>query len=379
VIRVARSTRRALLLTLGVLALLWLPAIVSHDRVPLPQPSTTQPGTSAPGSSGPSSDTTAAPTNPEPGTGATAPASESSTDVRFSPSSFWYEALPASTPPNPDGRDFGAAVQAQVKRYYGTVAVNTVKYSPTMYTVGPEQPAVKVTPWDCQHKGYLDSGLARQLAAVPVPSDAVVANDNDAHLVVWQPSSDTLWEMWKARRLDGQWQACWGGRLSSTSSSNGVLSAPYGSTATGISVGAGLVTISDLRQGHIDHALVMSLVETRSGVYSWPANRTDGWKSGKEFIPEGQRLRLDPTLDLSTLSLTPVGQMIAVAMQTYGVVIRDKAGSVALYAESPLPTMATGQPNPYDELFGGTPSYALLNGIPWDRLQALPFDYGKPG
>jgi hypothetical protein len=248
-----------------------------------------------------------------------------------------------------------------------------------MYTVGPEQPAVTVTPWDCQHKGYLDSGLASQLASVPVPDDAVVANDNDAHLVVWQPSSDTLWEMWKARRVDGHWEACWGGRLSSTSSSNGVLPAPYGSTATGISVGGGIVTIAELRQGHIDHALVMSLVETRSGVYSWPANRTDGWKSGAEFIPEGQRLRLDPSLDLSTLSLTPVGLMIATAMQQYGVVIRDKAGSVSLYAENPLPIMATGQPNPYDELFGGTPSYALLKGVPWDRLQALPFDYGKPG
>jgi hypothetical protein len=37
-----------------------------------------------------------------------------------------------------------------------------------------------------------------------------------------------------------------------------------------------------------------------------------------------------------------------------------------------------GQPDPYDALFAGTKSYAILDGFPWDRLQFLPMNYGKP-
>jgi hypothetical protein len=29
-------------------------------------------------------------------------------------------------------------------------------------------------------------------------------------------------------------------------------------------------------------------------------------------------------------------------------------------------------------LFQGNASYAVLEGFPWDRLQVLPFNYGKP-
>jgi hypothetical protein len=283
----------------------------------------------------------------------------------FSPSSFWYAPL-ANAPQPATG-----AIASQVRRYYGTVAVNTVRYSPTVYTVGASQVAAPVTQWDCQHKGWLDRSLALQWAAVPIPPDAVVGNDNDAHLVVWQPSTDTVWEFWKARKVNGLWQACWGGRLSSASTSAGVFRAPYGATATGLSLLGGLITLDDLRSGTIDHAIAMSLPLTRRGVIVPPANRSDGWSYDPDAVAEGTRLRLDPTLDLSTLRLTPVGQMIATAIQKYGVVIRDTSGGVTVYAENPLPMMTNGQPNPYAEFFKGVPTYALLKGVPWDRMQVV--------
>ena len=51
--------------------------------------------------------------------------------------------------------------------------------------------------------------------------------------------------------------------------------------------------------------------------------------------------------------------------------VTDKSGAVILMAEISDPYVAAGQANPYDALFGGTPSYSLLNGIPWDRLQVI--------
>jgi hypothetical protein len=56
-------------------------------------------------------------------------------------------------------------------------------------------------------------------------------------------------------------------------------------------------------------------------------------------------------------------------------VIRDKSGSVTLYAEN---VAAEGAADPYPSLFGGQAGWQVLNGVPWDRLQALAFDYGKP-
>ena len=62
--------------------------------------------------------------------------------------------------------------------------------------------------------------------------------------------------------------------------------------------------------------------------------------------------------------ISPMAKMIAKAMQKYGAVVRDKSGSVALYGENPTPLINAGQPNPYPTIFGGKPSYQVMNGFP---------------
>jgi hypothetical protein len=74
----------------------------------------------------------------------------------------------------------------------------------------------------------------------------------------------------------------------------------------------------------------------------------------------------------------PVGKAIARAAQTYGFVVWDKAGAITLRAENPKSLTARKLPDPFGTIFDGTPQYAILEGFPWDRLQFLPMDYGKP-
>ena len=38
----------------------------------------------------------------------------------------------------------------------------------------------------------------------------------------------------------------------------------------------------------------------RAGVFSWPAQRTDGLLDSPDAIPEGARFRLDPNLDIAS-------------------------------------------------------------------------------
>jgi hypothetical protein len=95
-------------------------------------------------------------------------------------------------------------------------------------------------------------------------------------------------------------------------------------------------------------------------------------------IPEGTRFRLDPSVNVDALPIHPVGRIIARAAQKYGFVVWDRAGALTLRMQNPKSYTAMGLPEPYAALFNGTPTYAILNNIPWDRLQFLPKDYGKP-
>jgi hypothetical protein len=293
----------------------------------------------------------------------------------FSPDSPWYS--PVANAQGTGDYTYGDEIGSEIAQYYQHASLNTTKYAPALYTVGADQPTVAVGQWDCGQNNAAGEFLER-MSAVPLPADALIPPDSDAHVGVWQPSTDTVWELYKARIVDGQWQACWGGRIDHASTSSGTFPFPYGPTATGLSLFAGTITLADLRSGVIDHAVAIGVVRTRRKLFSYPANRTDGRFLSTSSIPEGQRLRLDPSVDVASLPLTPLGKMVALALQRYGLIVRDTSGAVSFYGENPLPVMTGGAPDPYTAFFGGKAKWAQLDGIPWNRLEAMPLDYGAP-
>jgi 7-keto-8-aminopelargonate synthetase-like enzyme len=78
------------------------------------------------------------------------------------------------------------------------------------------------------------------------------------------------------------------------------------------------------------------------------------------------------------LALTPVAKMVAKAAQKYGFIVTDKAGAVSVIAESGAGVQAKTGVNPWNAIMGSTPSYLMMRNFPWDKLQALPRNYGKP-
>jgi hypothetical protein len=127
-----------------------------------------------------------------------------------------------------------------------------------------------------------------------------------------------------------------------------------------------LITEPELRRGHIDHALAIGVPTVRADAFALPAMRTDGRTTGADRVPEGAHFRLDPTLDLDTLGLPPVTRMLAEAAQRYGLVVRDRAGAVVLFAQQSTPPAG----DPYPSLFGGSPA-GVVRAFPWDHLQLL--------
>jgi len=302
------------------------------------------------------------------------------TETVFDKSSFWYAKIPANVKTNENSERYVAEFLRQIKAYYGGVTINTAAYASPVFIAKPDQRTVPVEEWDCQRKGFKDRELAQQWQSVPIPAEAKPAHGTDAELTIYQPASDTLWEFWRTRLVDGRWQACWGGRMQNVSRNSGVWRGHYGTTATGLPFLGGQITAEELQRGEIRHVIGIALVDTeRAGVVSWPANRSDGYNPGNapDRIPEGLRFRLDPSVDLETLNLHPVAKIIARAAQTYGFVVWDKSGAISLRVQNPISYVANGQADPYLKLFAGTPAYALLKGIPWNRLQFLPKDFGK--
>lgn len=265
--------------------------------------------------------------------------------------------------------------------WHHAAEVNAYRYNTSFYAAAPDQASVDVTFDDCQHKGYVPDGLYSGPAyfrGVPIPENPQPAQGTDAQLNIYDAAQDRLWEFWRVRKDDqGRWHACWGGRVDDVSTSRGVFPAPYGVTASGLVMSTGVNGIQEAARGDIDHAIALNVKDARRLVHSWPANRTDGRGVDPDLLAEGQRLRLDPSVDVGSLGLTPLGEAVARAAQRYGFIVTDLAGAVSISTESGEPDRVRQGLDPWNVLLGG-PSYEALAGFPWDRVQALPRDWGAP-
>jgi len=309
----------------------------------------------------------AAPAQPTAGAGPATETAAACATCPFAPTSFWNAPLAASAPLDQRSSTW----VAELRRQLATTNpwINTTTYSTPVYTVPAGQPTVRVT---------LDTTAAplqQAFEQVPIPAGAKPAAGSDAHMVVWQPATDTMWEFWLASQKADGWHARWGGRMSRVSTNPGYFTAPdpgWGATATSLPLLGGLMRTAELQAGRIDHALAFAIPHTKLWKsWSWPAQRSDGDTDSADAIPEGTRFRLPADLDIDALKLPPVTAAIAEAVQRYGMVLRDKSGAVSFYAEAP-----TGA-DPYPALFKTYPNL-LFAKFPWDRLQALRTDMRGP-
>ena len=276
--------------------------------------------------------------------------------------------MAAHAPLSPLSSTYVSELEQQVARYGPWI--NTTHYSVPVYIVGPGQPSVPVMLET--HGGSADL-LARDLReGVPIPADAEPAEGTDHHLVIWQPSRNTMWELWLAGKHNGVWHARWGGRMTGVSTSPGYYSHPsdWGASATSLPLLGGLIRIGELRAGRIDHALAFAIPRAAATTFAFPAQRTDGSDHDPTAIPEGTRFRLNPRLDINALDLPRVTKIMALAAQRYGMILRDQSGAVAFYAEDPAPTRSEPYTGPHG-LFAGEYPSQLLRDFPWSHLEVI--------
>jgi hypothetical protein len=307
-------------------------------------------------------------------------AAETVSPFRFySPTSFWNRELRYAAPLDPNSGPivtaFNRLVDTEFREKDGP-SINTTEYSVPIYTVPANQPTVRVD-LDAPHAPALQAAWD----AVPMPPKAKPAEGTDSRLVVWQPATDKLWEFWRARHGEDGWHAAWGGATQNVTTASGLPDPEswpgaqpwWGASGCSLGVVGGLITLEDLEQGVINHALQLAIPNVRVGVYASPALRTDGTTEDPLALPEGAHLRLDPNLGLASRDLPRLTLMMARAAKRYGIYVINGSQDVAFQAQDPTPTPN----NPYlgpDGYFEGSYPRALLSNFPWGHLQLLKMD-----
>ncbi|MGO9658868.1 MAG: hypothetical protein ACLP7F_11000 [Acidimicrobiales bacterium] len=251
-----------------------------------------------------------------------------------------------------------------IKDFYGTVGINTMP----IYWVSATQSDSLVTVSSGCNSFTSETGTE-----LPIPSNSSLNGSSDNPLAIYQPSSGTEWELWQAtRNSNGTYSACWGGKLT-MATTDGVFPSPYGLSASGIGYLPTAITEADVASGAIHHAIAVELPGCYGQVY--PADRSDcdsQANSSPGEPAEGQWFRFPSSLAMPT-GLTPFGQMVFKAIQTYGMVVTDYAGAVMLQAEQPSDWAAEGNTgtDPMTASWEGNADYAVVTSLPWSQLQAV--------
>lgn len=171
-------------------------------------------------------------------------------------------------------------------------------------------------------------------APVPLPAGGAIEgetgytcdNDGDCHLIVLDPTACRLYEMWRAN-VDGG--TFYGGCLSVWDLNQAYTPSLRGECCTsadaaGLPIAAHMFGPDDITAGEITHALrfILPNENMRERIYVRPATHSTGSTSaGADAPPYGARLRLRADFDLQTLN--PAAQVVAVALQRYGMILSD--------------------------------------------------------
>jgi hypothetical protein len=157
----------------------------------------------------------------------------------------------------------------------------------------------------------------------PIPARPRIEGGSDRHMLIVDKSTCTLYELFAARKTATGWRA--GSGAIWNMNSNALRPDTWTSAdAAGLPILPGLVRYKEVSDGLIDHALRFTTPVTRRA-HIYPARHDAGAGNGAALPPMGLRVRLRADFDLSTLG--PQARVIAIAMQTYGMMLADNGSA----------------------------------------------------
>ena len=218
--------------------------------------------------------------------------------------------------------------------------------------------------------------LAPEMKSVRIPATARVASTTDSQMTVYDLEKGGVYKLQHAsyNASNNTWSA--GAGAYYYLGSNGLAgklaesNEPRNQGHRGVPPGVHAVRWDEIVAGRIDHALKIAL-NTPSTSHVWPMLGSDGKSTDPNAIPQGARLRIKPSVDLASLSLSPAARTIATALQRYGALVGDSSGGPsALKVEN---TVMEGR----GWLWNGVLAADSLKSIPLTSFEVIKLGY-KP-
>ncbi|MCH9666380.1 MAG: hypothetical protein K0U76_10510 [Actinomycetia bacterium] len=273
----------------------------------------------------------------------------------FAKTSPWRQPIPPNPMVDPDSASMIAYATSE-----RALIANLVEFGIPIYD---ERWGTRFHEVDCDELGWGICPFAGQ--PVFIPDGAEPNSGSDGVLVTIHTASGKIFEFWQAEKSADQWSTSWG-------AVNRLHGSGWGGSATGAGASrlAGVIRVAEIEAGEIPHALALQS-NNACPTFRAPALKSDGTSTRADCIPEGARLQLDPSLDLSKLDLTPGELAVATAMQRYGGYVMD-VGGAPLSVSFELDTdAAPGTVGATYEAAGFRWDYDAMENVPWEMLRVL--------
>lgn len=297
----------------------------------------------------------------------------------FAADSHWNTPLPADPLLHPDS----PAVMELIRSTASSLRFGRKYLVPVWVVDGASVSGLKIksrksfADWDRDKDGITDVAVPLDRRMYPEPTE-------DGHICIIDPFAKKAWEMSGFKWPAGQdapdcgtfnvWDLT--GPGAGDPGYKGWRWQTRGGRGSGFPLIAGLLRPEEIAAGEIRHALVFTFPQNRQAddgrnLFIPPASRSDGKHRGRQYPVEGMRLQLDPGLteaDFRAWGLTPEAQVVARALQRYGMFLGDNGGALALQVQLLGPDEASNR-RKWDELFPGL--YKSVEKIPADRFRVL--------
>jgi hypothetical protein len=305
---------------------------------------------------------------------------------------------PAAPPPFSEASPFNVPLREipgrrAARRDIGAVprSVNLVAFSPAVYTATPSDPLVRI---NLRRQGQWGNNRLHGLE-INLPGGARPAPDEDGHMTIVLPHLNLVVSLYQGTEpVDGVLNATWGG-LARLTGRGGALPNATGGRESGISQLAGLITPDDVRRalrrkdGDLGHALAVGYPLTSTVCRLAPAKRSQGNSRSPAALAMGQRIAVDPRLDVGRLDIVGssaqrrFARIILRTLQRYGGIVTTRSRALSFQMVNPVSFTSVGRPDPWPDLVGqprGGYFAFLLDAIPEGAFRAVvPPAFSVPG
>jgi trimeric autotransporter adhesin len=260
----------------------------------------------------------------------------------FAPNSVWNTPIPAGAFDSPQANS--AAVVSAYMSYGGNI---THAFAATLDTwTAAVIVAPAGTPTISYTFSYAGSG-SWTFPQIPLTGSVLTAvqnaitffangGDTDRAVVIYSEDQQVFYNLYASTASGNSPISIITGTVFQINGPGWWSNYPFGNTvsagsAAGASYAGGMIRPSEWAAGVIDHALAGAWPGPLiSGASVYPARTSDGYLQGAQYLPEGARLQLDPSLtdaQLQALGVSTAMLPICHALQTYGWYNMDQQGN----------------------------------------------------